>query len=140
MRAWPSGPFLICLILLLGTTLTGLFEFKYLKYLNVFIIDAEVETLEPDLEFGNLAEVTTDKLLPGVVPEDLLKEQSKDVCERSPEAGVLFTSDNFPGHYNKDTDCNYTMKAAPGKRVELTFFLFDVSTLVSVYGKFSIFC
>jgi len=112
MRAWPSGPFLICLILFFTTTLT----------------DAEVETLEPDLEFGILEEVTTDEQLPTLVPEDLPKEKSKDVCERSPEAGILFTSDNFPGHYNKDTDCNYTMKAAPGKRVELIFFLIDTES------------
>ena len=48
-------------------------------------------------------------------------------CKRSPEAGVLFTSDNFPGHHNKYTDCNYIMKATPGKRVQLIFFIFDVS-------------
>merc|ERR1712123_48437 len=34
----------------------------------------------------------------------------------------MFTSDNFPGKYQKNTDCWYHMKAAEGRRVQLTFF------------------
>ena len=51
----------------------------------------------------------------------------KPACMRAPELGVLFTSDNFPGKYNKETNCTYTMRAAEGRRVQLTFFVFDVS-------------
>jgi len=49
-------------------------------------------------------------------------------CVRSPEAGDLFTSDNFPGKYLKNTNCNYTMRAQGGKRVQLTFFVFDTES------------
>ena len=55
---------------------------------------------------------------------------AKPICMRAPEAGVLFTSDNFPGKYLKDTNCTYTMRAAEGRRVQLTFFVFDVSLLL----------
>ena len=54
----------------------------------------------------------------------------KPGCMRAPEAGVLFDSDNFPGKYLKDTNCTYTMRAAEGRRVQLTFFIFDVSLLL----------
>ena len=73
-----------------------------------------------------------------MIPEPLatltlgLEVMPIDVCERSPEVGVLFTSDNFPGNYNQNTNCNYTMRAEPGKRVQLTFFLFYVSNVKSI--------
>ena len=55
----------------------------------------EAEELSIDADFP-IIEETTEK--PG--------------CMRAPEAGVLFTSDNFPGKYLKDTNCTYTMRAA----------------------------
>ena len=51
----------------------------------------------------------------------------KPECSRTPRRGELFRSDNFPRNYEKDTNCNYSMKASEGRRVQLTFFVFDVS-------------
>ena len=72
-------------------------------------------------------------------------------CERSPRENQLFSSDNFPGNYKKvlytklllmtgwiydfqDSNCLYRMKASTGKRVLLTFYMFDVSMLVYIYS------
>merc|ERR1712106_805862 len=53
---------------------------------------------------------------------------SRTKCWREPEAGDMFTSDNFPGKYQKNTDCWYHMKATEGHRVQLTFFVFDTES------------
>jgi len=50
------------------------------------------------------------------------------ICEETPKEKTLFTSDNFPAHYNKDTKCNYTMEAAGGGRVLLTFHLLNTES------------
>ena len=73
----------------------------------------EIEELSIDAEFP----------IPEAPPETTITP----TCERDPMAGVLFSSDNFPGKYSKDTNCTYRMKATEGKRVQLTFFVFDVS-------------
>ena len=73
----------------------------------------EVEELSIDAEFP--------------ITEGPPQTTVKPECVRLPEAGVLFTSDNFPGKYLKDTNCTYKMRAVEGRRVQLTFFVFDVS-------------
>jgi alpha-2-macroglobulin len=49
-------------------------------------------------------------------------------CLRQPEEGAMFTSDNFPSSYEKNTNCTYKMKAAEGRHVQLTFFVFDTES------------
>ena len=59
--------------------------------------------------------------------EEAASTTEKPECSRTPRRGELFTSDNFPRNYEKNTNCNYIMKASEGRRVQLTFFVFDVS-------------
>ena len=79
-----------------------------------------VEDLSIDEEFPAVTEGVS------LIPEPPQTTVSP-ACVRVPEAGILFTSDNFPGAYLKDTNCTYTMRAKQGSRVKLTFFVFDVS-------------
>ena len=100
------------------------------------LVVAELEALEPDLEVEDLPELPMLKM-PTFIPEPLpiapiMKSLGKKFCTLSPEAGVLFTSYNFPENYDPFTDCDYVMKAGPGKRVQLTFFMFDASKCTSL--------
>ena len=61
-----------------------------------------------------------------------VKKPVSMMCPRSPEPRVLFSSDNFPGVYPKNKSCNYSMRAEQGKRVQLTFFIIDVSLFLSI--------
>jgi len=72
-------------------------------------------------------------------PQEILIQEGSDTteiptttvkpeCARYPEEKVLFSSDNFPRNYEKDTKCLYHMRADAGKRVLLTFFLFDTES------------
>jgi len=96
------------------------------------LVVAELESLEPDLEVEDLPELPMLEM-PTFIPEPLpiapiMKSLGKKFCTLSPEAGVLFTSYNFPENYDPFTDCDYVMKAGPGKRVQLTFFIFDIES------------
>ena len=100
---------------------------------DIFLIVAELELLEPDLKVEDLVRLPMLEL-PTLIPEPLtiapiMKSLGTKFCTHSPEAGVLFTSDNFPEYYDPFTDCDYVMKAGTGKRVQLTFFKFDVSAI-----------
>lgn len=56
------------------------------------------------------------------------EEKLAPPCNVSPKEKILFSSDNFPSNYNKDTDCSYYMKADQGNRVLLTFYRFQTET------------
>ena len=97
--------------------------------------------------------------LPGYLLNEILDINAQDEfptttprpkCERSPRENQLFSSDNFPGNYKKvlhtqlfimtdwifvfqDSNCLYRMKASTGKRVLLTFYMFDVSIVVYLF-------
>jgi len=57
-------------------------------------------------------------LTPGKVPET-------PPCLFTPPENKLFHSSNFPHPYKSSTDCNYTLVAGPGKRVQLTIYHFE---------------
>ena len=80
---------------------------------------------QTDVDVEEIEELSIDAEFP--IPEAPQETTITPTCERDPMPGVLFSSDNFPGKYWKDTNCTYRMKAAEGKRVQLTFFVFDVS-------------
>lgn len=62
------------------------------------------------------------------LPQEDLLTKKEPKCQRKPAEKVLFSSDNFPSNYNKETECSYVMKADPGKRVLLTFYMFQTET------------
>ena len=88
--------------------------------------ETEPEVLKPVEELSINDELTPVTEVSSLTPEPP-QTTVKPPCVRVPEAGILFTSDNFPGPYLKDTNCTYTMRAKKGSRVQLTFFVFDVS-------------
>ena len=97
--------------------------FEYTDCKNIFqLLGCQTDVVEPEEE---IEELSIDAEFP--IPEGPPETTPKPLCERAPEAGVLFSSDNFPGKYLKDTNCTYRMKASEGKHVQLTFFFFDVS-------------
>jgi len=81
---------------------------------------------QTDVDVEEIEELSIDAEFP--IPEAPPETTLKPACERDPEAGALFSSDNFPGKYLKDTNCTYRMKASEGKRVQLTFFVFDTES------------
>merc|ERR1712142_248052 len=60
--------------------------------------------------------------------EDASTTTEKPECIHEPQAGEMFTSTNFPAPYEKNTNCTYRMEANRGKRVKLTFYLFDTES------------
>merc|ERR1712106_216596 len=85
---------------------------------------SQTDIVEPEIE--ELEELSIDAEFPIIEGPPVTTQ--KPACMRAPELGVLFTSDNFPGKYNKETNCTYTMRAAEGRRVQLTFFVFDTES------------
>eukprot|EP00092_Neocalanus_flemingeri_P047529 GFUD01053892.1.p1 GENE.GFUD01053892.1~~GFUD01053892.1.p1 ORF type:complete len:252 (+),score=52.29 GFUD01053892.1:369-1124(+) len=112
---WRGGSLVISIVLISGTNLASCeTDPKALKPVE----DLEELSIAIDEEFSPVTVTTFPTLLP-------LPTTVKPSCVRAPEAGILFTSDNFPGKYLKDTNCTYTMTAKEGSRVQLTFFVFD---------------
>ena len=96
--------------------------------LNFAGCETEPEVLKPVVELSiddEFPPVTEGVSLITEPPQTTVKPTP--TCMRVPEAGILFTSDNFPGKYLKNTNCTYKMRAKQGSRVQLTFFVFDVS-------------
>jgi len=58
-------------------------------------------------------------------PTDSPVKEEEVTCKRYPDKSVLFSSDNFPANYNQNTKCLYYMNATEGKKVHLTFYMFD---------------
>eukprot|EP00092_Neocalanus_flemingeri_P108736 GFUD01139655.1.p1 GENE.GFUD01139655.1~~GFUD01139655.1.p1 ORF type:complete len:1716 (-),score=430.19 GFUD01139655.1:66-5213(-) len=112
---WRGGSLAISIVLISGTNFASCeTDPKALKPVE----DLEELSIAIDEEFSPVTVTTFPTLLP-------LPTTVKPSCVRAPEAGILFTSDNFPGKYLKDTNCTYTMTAKEGSRVQLTFFVFD---------------
>eukprot|EP00090_Calanus_glacialis_P012233 TRINITY_DN20713_c0_g1_i4.p1 TRINITY_DN20713_c0_g1~~TRINITY_DN20713_c0_g1_i4.p1 ORF type:complete len:1703 (-),score=467.37 TRINITY_DN20713_c0_g1_i4:343-5451(-) len=90
---------------------------------NFATCETDTEVLKP---VDEVEELSIDAEFP--ITEGPPQTTVKPECVRLPEAGVLFTSDNFPGKYLKDTNCTYKMRAVEGSRVQLTFYVFDTES------------
>ena len=53
-------------------------------------------------------------------------------CTYNPPSGQLFASEQFPKKYPKNMNCFYSMTAAQGKKVKLTFHVLEVSFLADL--------
>ena len=53
-------------------------------------------------------------------------------CTYNPPPGQLFASEQFPKKYPKNMNCFYSMTAAQGKKVKLTFHVLEVSFLADL--------
>ena len=95
--------------------------------LEFLACETDTEVIKP---VDEVEELSIDAEFP--ITEGPPQTTVKPECVRLPEAGVLFTSDNFPGKYLKDTNCTYKMRAVKGRRVQLTFFVFDVSLQLKI--------
>jgi len=104
------------------------FWFLLIETTNFATCQTDTEDIQPldEVEVDEVEDLSIAAEFP--ITEGPPQTTVRPECVRVPEAGVLFTSDNFPGKYLKDTNCTYKMKATEGKRVQLTFFVFDTES------------